>query len=414
MQSYQNLPAGEIELSFQEERRRDEGGADAETQDVVLEDLRKLGASSLLLWQLQHPQFMRVFLAFKIALGVALLVVTHTATRLRTFELAESVHISLQTVKVIFTLVALWLATCEVAAWHCLQLFLAEKPTTHLRSKGLSPIRQLIRVRATGPRRTDLDVSTALFDAKSLAVIGSIIATVLVIDRQEGHSWKEAFRFAFTEEPVLLIIVLLVRQFCHPYGAALQDIVETGTDCLIAEFRDSLENRTLDWTRLTTKHRDMDKVLEHVWHECYGWHVLLVLSMRACYAFAACVLVLAAGSPLVRAASAAMVCMSLIMKGMLAFRYARYTELCIKRSAGTILGQRSIMRIAMDMFGELEAHERDAHANFMLYLKTVQCGVELPIIGLLTFQVVAGYAKQAVTLVPTGLALCLAVLHEKT
>eukprot|EP00929_Paragymnodinium_shiwhaense_P074177 TRINITY_DN3793_c0_g1_i1.p1 TRINITY_DN3793_c0_g1~~TRINITY_DN3793_c0_g1_i1.p1 ORF type:complete len:421 (+),score=39.24 TRINITY_DN3793_c0_g1_i1:60-1322(+) len=416
-QGYENLPAGELkssapragELELSASRERPRRTSELRRTEDVLKSLEGLGASSLLLWQLRHPEFMHAFLALKIALGVALVVVTHTVTDLRTYDLAESAHISQLTMKMIFTLVAFWLATCEVASWHFFQVLLAEKATVGMHSNACSPIRALIDAR----NRKPLDASSS-HEAPSLAMIVMTIATIIVLDRQEGHNWSEALRFAFTEEPVLLFIVLLVQQFCHPYGAALQDIVETGTECLISNFRDSLQKEPHDFKQLTTQHRHLDKVLEHVWHDCYGWHVLVVLSLRACYAFAAGVLVLAAISPLVRAASAALVCMSLFLIGRLAFRHARYTELCIKRSAGEILGQLSIMRVAMNMYGELDDDERDAHANFMQYLRTVECGVELPVVGLLTFQVVGRYATQAVALVPTGLALCLAVLNEKS
>ena len=66
------------------------------------------------------------------------------------------------------------------------------------------------------------------------------------------------------------------------------------------------------------------------------------------------------------------------------------------------------------MFGELEYTERDGHANFVLYLQATTCGIELPIVGLLTLEKVLNYTMQIVTVVRTGMAVALAILQGKT
>eukprot|EP00929_Paragymnodinium_shiwhaense_P075416 TRINITY_DN3855_c1_g1_i1.p1 TRINITY_DN3855_c1_g1~~TRINITY_DN3855_c1_g1_i1.p1 ORF type:complete len:434 (-),score=58.74 TRINITY_DN3855_c1_g1_i1:241-1542(-) len=377
-------------------------------REKMVEHLRKLGASKLLLWQLQHPQFMQAFFLLKLALAIVVFVIVSSSNNLRIFQLAEAANIATLTIKVVWSVAAVWLGTCELSSWYCWREFLAEDAATDLENQGMSSMARLLQLRAD----RNIMAPTAPLNVPSGWMLVLIISLLTYYDLKTGQNWKQTMQFVFTQEPLMLILAVFIRHFCDGYGVALKSIVEVGTDRLIIDYIHSLEERLMTWRELTIEHQEMDALLERVWHEVFGWRVLQSLALNACYAFSTSLLVLAAESILVKAASAVGLVVSLVLIGRVALTYARYTELCIRRTAGTIRGQRSIMRTATEMFGRVE--EVDAHANFVLYLKATQCGVELPVIGLLTFEVVARHTVQALTVVPTGLALTLAVLHEKT
>eukprot|EP00929_Paragymnodinium_shiwhaense_P106742 TRINITY_DN72383_c0_g1_i2.p1 TRINITY_DN72383_c0_g1~~TRINITY_DN72383_c0_g1_i2.p1 ORF type:complete len:321 (-),score=5.77 TRINITY_DN72383_c0_g1_i2:121-1083(-) len=237
----------------------------------------------------------------------------------------------------------LYLGSSDAPTWYCWQAFLSEGDDFDPERQGLPSMSTLLRA------RPDLKIVARIFDPVSLGILSCFMATIICSDVQQGHTWKEAGWFAITAEPVFLLIALAAKQFCYPYASALEDIVEMGTDRFISDYRRSLEERSHDWRLLTVKHQELDSLLERVWHELYGWVVLQNLTVRASYGFAAGGTVLAAHSVLAKAARGLLVCSSLLLIGKVALKYAYYTERCIRRSAATIHGEQSIMRVAMEI-----------------------------------------------------------------
>jgi len=203
---------------------------------------------------------------------------------------------------------------------------------------------------------------------------------------------------------------------------AMEDLSWSKVDavCVLMEnhLQQDIPTEKLDaqfWTNLTKRYLMLDRELEQLWStEHCGPPLFADLALRGY--FVAVFFVVAVASPGIQVkawcvAGATLTAMITLQNlGPL----ASITALCQSQNAGT---PRSVRRLAV-RFCNCELFDEDAkaeHARFLQAVTSTPVGLELPIFGMVTTQLLASYAKVVVTAAPVAITFILkAVGNEPT
>eukprot|EP00930_Biecheleria_cincta_P063188 TRINITY_DN4868_c0_g2_i1.p1 TRINITY_DN4868_c0_g2~~TRINITY_DN4868_c0_g2_i1.p1 ORF type:complete len:414 (+),score=35.23 TRINITY_DN4868_c0_g2_i1:180-1244(+) len=158
----------------------------------------------------------------------------------------------------------------------------------------------------------------------------------------------------------------------------------------------------LFWQQLTEEHRDMHESFETVWSLDNGG-LLLLCDVFLRMFFASSLLACAAGCQhqvLLGLLVSVATLTAITLLGKL-YPLARITSLCQSRGAG----DRSILRLALKFVNDKHMSEssKAEHARFLQYISAAPAGIDIPIVGLITTDMIVSYAKTLAALAPIAL-----------
>jgi len=159
------------------------------------------------------------------------------------------------------------------------------------------------------------------------------------------------------------------------------------------------------WIDLIRRHQQMDDKLERLCHACAATLLAFVCTW-AVYVFGMFVIFFATEEDIVKVFVVASTGMLFLMIQAKIFRGpAQITEMCWSKG----MSDGSIVRVAAMHFGRERMSEdvRVEHANFMEYLNWVDCGFEVPIVGVISMDRLMKYAKLTVSVVPMAIGYVL-------
>lgn len=156
------------------------------------------------------------------------------------------------------------------------------------------------------------------------------------------------------------------------------------------------------WQQMTEEHRDMHESFETVWSLENGGRLLLCDVFLRMF-FGSSLLAFAAGcqhQSLLALLLTVAILTAITLLGKL-YPLARVTSLCQSRKSG----ERSILRLALKFVNNKHMSEssKAEHARFLQYINAAPRGVDIPIVGLISTDMILSYAKALAALVPIAL-----------
>jgi len=376
------------------------------TEPTLEAVLRRRGVPSWLVRVTKAKGLMYSYIVAKLVLAAAVASGIYF-TDLRVYEVSAFCGFKEQSMRAFLAIVAVDALQDGVFGWvYCWRRF--HEPDNE-------SLRQLLSS-AAGEAKSAVKPRALLWEIFPLLRLSIVVLFPIVEMRMglaHGGSLTDNLLWMLTKEPIIITVALASGLPGGLLEHLLDSLACSGTLETIESFTAELR-QSRDFAKLTTQHKQMDDTLEGVWYQVYGWAVLNKCVHHAASAFLCVVFMLVADRLSVRIGFAVTACG--ILHRLLRHLYdlAVLTERCTKTSAGKINGQISILRTASQMFGELEDRDqREAHANFFMYLQSTQVGVELPLLGLMNVEKCVSYSVTVATVVPTGMAVVLAFLKEK-
>jgi len=227
---------------------------------------------------------------------------------------------------------------------------------------------------------------------------------------------------------VMLIPLLLIStSFGPPTGELLIGIAKLScskVDVVCKAMQDHLEpdrqtpTQRLDatfWANLTEQYLTLDRDLEQIWSmEHCGAILLTDVALRGYFVVVFFVKAIACLDSGLQLSAWCIVGSAVSAIAILEKLYplATITALCQSPSVGT----QSVVRLTV-RFCNCKMFDSDAkaeHARFLQAVTSTPVGVELPIFGLVTTQLLAGCAKFVVTAAPVAIAYILRVVGRST